>query len=318
MELLFAPMEGVTGQRFRQAHHRWFGGVDQYYIPFIAPTQDPKFTRRDLAELLPEQNAGIRVVPQLLTKSVEDFMWAALALADMGYEEVNLNLGCPSGTVVAKKKGSGFLADRDMMRAFFDEVFARCPIGISIKTRLGLTEPEEFEAILAVYNDYPIKELTVHPRVRTDFYRNPVRREWFDYAVANCRHPLCYNGDLNTPGEVEAFCREYPAIDRIMVGRGLVGDPALGRVLKGGKSAERDEVRGFHDELFHAYRTDFQSDRNAIFRMKELWFYLACLFDGGEKQVKRIRKATRRDEYEAAVTALLEEVPLRRELVKGW
>ena len=155
----------------RQVHNRWFGGIDRYYAPFLSPTQSHCFGKKELDQVLPEHNEGIHLVPQLLTRNAEDFLWAAGELAAMGYKEVNLNLGCPSGTVVAKGKGSGFLARYEELSAFLDKIFTFCPIAISVKTRLGLTDPEEFGSLLELYNRFPICELTVHPRVQKDMYK---------------------------------------------------------------------------------------------------------------------------------------------------
>ena len=163
MHYYFAPMEGVTGAVYRRTHHEFFSGVDKYFMPFITPTTNEKLTPRQKRDVLPEYNEGVPAVPQLLTKSAADCIWAVNALHDLGYPEVNLNLGCPSGTVTAKGKGAGFLAHPDELDRFFDEVFAKCE-GISVKTRLGVHEASEFDKLLEIYNRYPITELTIHPR----------------------------------------------------------------------------------------------------------------------------------------------------------
>ena len=169
MRYYFAPLEGITDDVFRSLHHRYFPGVDRYYTPFLSPTSDgPAITKKDLRQVLPENNSGFELVPQLLTNQPGPFLQAAEKLKELGYQEVNLNLGCPSGTVTAKGKGSGFLAHPDKLRAFLDEVFEKTPITVSIKTRLGMDDPEEFGPLLELYRQYPIGELTVHPRVRAD------------------------------------------------------------------------------------------------------------------------------------------------------
>lgn len=193
MHYYFAPMEGVTGAVYRRTHHEFFSGVDKYFMPFITPTTNEKLTPRQKRDVLPEYNEGVPAVPQLLTKSAADCIWAVNALHDLGYPEVNLNLGCPSGTVTAKGKGAGFLAHPDELDRFFDEVFAKCE-GISVKTRLGVHEASEFDKLLEIYNRYPITELTIHPRVRQDFYKGKVRESDFAAALPRCSMPVCYNG----------------------------------------------------------------------------------------------------------------------------
>ena len=182
MRYYFAPMEGITDSIYRRIHHKYFPGVDRYYMPFLSPTIHRNLTHKEDRELPMADSVSFTAIPQILTKVPEDFLWAAQVCKDRGYSEVNLNVGCPSGTVVSKGKGSGMLRNTDELDRFLDAVFSVSPLPISIKTRLGIENPEEFPAILEVYNRYPITELTVHPRVRKDFYKEPVREEWFQFA----------------------------------------------------------------------------------------------------------------------------------------
>ncbi|MFR4201504.1 MAG: tRNA-dihydrouridine synthase [Flavonifractor plautii] len=239
-------------------------------------------------------------------------------LAAMGYPEINLNLGCPSGTVVAKGKGSGFLGLPEELERFLDTVFDAAPCAVSIKTRLGLREPEEFGPLLALFRRYPLAELIVHPRVQKDMYKNTPRRAYFARALADSSFPVCYNGDLYTVPALEAFQAEFPAAERIMLGRGLAGDPALARKAGGGPAAGREELRAFHDQVYEGYAEAFGSRRNAMLRMKEVWFYLIHLFGDSQRHAKAIRKARDTGEYESAVTAVFRELELLPELRPEW
>ncbi|WP_186566243.1 tRNA dihydrouridine synthase [Lawsonibacter celer] len=308
-----APMEGITGAQFRRVHSRCFGGVGRYYAPFLSPTRDHVFTRRELREILPEQNGGTDTVPQLLTKNPEDFLWAAGELAAMGYREVNLNLGCPSGTVTAKGKGAGMLADPAGLERFLDRIFAAPPLAVSVKTRLGMRDPEEFGPLLELFCRYPIRELILHPRVREDFYRRPARREAFAAALPRCTLPVCYNGDLFTAGQCAAFQAEYPGVAGAMLGRGLIGDPALARKASGGPPAGRSELEDFLEQLFDEYARDYGSAHAAMMRMKELWSYLLGLFDGAERPGKALRRARDPAEYRTQAAAILRSAGLRTE-----
>ena len=176
MHLYFAPLEGITTYPYRNLHHKYFGGVDKYFTPFLAPGPEQGMSVKEMRDVLPENNAGVPVVPQILTNRAGDFLLASKKLAEMGYREINLNLGCPSGTVTAKKKGSGFLLYPDDLDRFFDEVFSDASVRngefqISVKTRIGKNEVEEWPEIMAIYNRYPISELTVHPRIQKEFYK---------------------------------------------------------------------------------------------------------------------------------------------------
>lgn len=315
MQYYFAPMEGVTGYVFRNAHHRYFPGVDKYFMPFLSPSRDHVFTKRELREIIPEHNEALDAVPQLLTKSADDFIWAAGELGKMGYRRVDLNLGCPSGTVVAKGKGSGFLADPQGLDVFFDQIFsAGLDVEISVKTRLGLKDEEEFPALLEIYNRYPISQLTVHPRVRTDMYKNHIHVDAFAKAVENCRHALCYNGDLVTARQCAALAERFPQVEAIMLGRGMIADPALASKAAGGAGADKERLRAFVEEVYRGYARDFESRRNAMLRMKELWFYLHHLFEDSEGYAKKLKKTNDPDIYEQLVEGIFRELKLREDL----
>ena len=306
----FAPMEGITGALFRRLHHQFFPGVDRYYMPFLSPTRDHVFTPRELREILPENNPDAEVIPQLLTKVPEDFLWAAGELAAMGYQTVNLNLGCPSGTVVAKGKGSGMLADPSALDAFLDAVFSRAPCAVSVKPRLGLSDPEEFGPLLEIYNHYPLAELIVHPRVQKDGYRHPVRLEAFAPILAASRHPVCFNGGLVTTQDCRDLVGRFSGICGVMIGQGLVANPALVRQIRGGPGADRETLRAFHEALFGGYSQLFGSAHNAMMRMKELWAYLIRLFRDSGPYAKRLRKARDPQTFSQAVDAVFQELEL--------
>ena len=312
MELYFAPMEGITGARYRQAHRACFGGVDRYYLPFLSPTRDHLFTPRELRQVSPEVNAGLNAVPQLLTREPADFLWAARALGEMGYGEVNLNLGCPSGTVVAKGKGAGLLADPPALERLLEGIFSGDLGGVrvSVKTRMGMADPEEFGPLLKLLGRFPIALLIVHPRVREDYYRHPLRRAEFLALLPRLGLPWCWNGGV-TDRESYDQAAALPGVRGVMVGQGLLADPALARKLRGGPPAGRDELRRFHDLLYRGYLADFGSQRNTVFHMKEVWRYLSRLFDGGEKLFKQIKKAQDAPAYEGAVGRIFGELPLR-------
>ena len=310
MQWSFAPMEGITGALFRRIHHRYFPGPDRYFAPFLSPTRDHVFTPRERRDILPENNEGIDLVPQLLAKSPEDFLWAAGELAAMGWREINLNLGCPSGTVVAKGKGAGMLRDPAALDAFLDTVMARAPCAVSVKTRLGISDPEEFCPILEVYNRYPLAELIVHPRVQQDFYRRPVRAETFPSILSASRNRVVYNGGLVTIQGCRDLALRFPGLAGIMIGQGLLANPALVRQVRGGAGADLDTLRVFHEELFAGYSQLFQSPYNAMMRMKELWPYLIRLFRDSGAYAKRIRKARDAVSFVQAADAVFRDLAL--------
>ena len=310
----FAPLEGITDSIYRKAHHAHFGGVDRYFMPFLSPTMHNTLTHKEDRELPMADSVAFQAVPQILTKVPADFLWAAQVCADRGYAEVNLNIGCPSGTVVSKGKGAGMLADTDHLDAFFNEIFSKCSIPVSIKTRIGVTETEEFPRLVEIFNQYPIQELIVHPRTRKDFYKAPIHMDAFQYAYENCNAPLSYNGDVCSLEDIFAIQSQFPRLERIMIGRGLVGDP--GMLTPSGTTAEA--LESFHTALTESYIKAFGSERNAMFRLKENWHHLICRFDGGEKLYKRLRKTTDIVEFRSITREIFHTLPLASRLQPDW
>ena len=314
MRYYFAPMEGITDSIYRRIHHKCFSGLDRYYMPFLSPTMHRTLTHKESRELPMADSERFVAIPQILTKVAEDFLWAARVCQERGYEEVNLNVGCPSGTVVAKGKGAGMLRNPAELDAFLEKVFSESPIAISVKTRLGLEDPEEFPALLEVFNRYPIKELTIHTRVRTQFYSGGVDMEMFRYAAAHSKNPLCYNGNLNSMEDISTFSAQFPDIDAVMLGRGLIGDP--GMLTPGGTTKE--SLKAFSDELLEEYMVVFGGARNAMFRMKENWSFLHHRFEDSEKLWKQLRKTTDLGEYRAITAEIFATLPLADKLQAEW
>lgn len=306
MKYYFAPMEGLTDSIYRRLHHKYFPGVDRYYMPFLSPIIHRQLTHKEDRELPLADSVDFAAVPQVLTKVPEDFLWAAQVCQDRGYDEVNLNIGCPSGTVVSKGKGSGMLRDVNALDQFLEEVFSKSPLPVSVKTRLGLEKSEEFPAILEVLNRYPIKELTIHPRVRKQFYDGTVDMSMFDWAVKNSTNPLCYNGDLLSLEQAHALQEKYPQIQSVMIGRGLIADPGM---LSGGTG--KVALEGFMNELMAVYEVEFGGSRNAIFRLKENWGFLHDRFEGCDKLWKRLRKTTDAGEFKSITSEIFHTLPLK-------
>ena len=314
MHYYFAPMEGLTDSVYRRLHHKYFPGVDRYYMPFISPTIHRQLTHKEDRELPLADSEAFTAIPQVLTKVPEDFLWAAQVCADRGYSEVNLNVGCPSGTVVSKGKGSGMLRDIQELDRFLDAVFTASPLPISVKTRLGMENPDDFVQILEVFNRYPITELTVHPRVRKDFYKESVREEWFRYAYENSKNPLCYNGNIITKQQADETAITYPGVESVMIGRALVGDP--GMLCPDGTTAKT--LKAFHDEMVEEYIRVFGSARNAMFRMKENWSLMHKRFEDTDKLWKRLRKSTDYNEFMSISAEIFQTLPLAEALRADW
>lgn len=315
MKYYMAPMEGLTGYVYRNAYHKFFRPMDRYFTPFIA---NKKMSSGEIRDLLPEHNEGMHVVPQILTNRSEDFLVVAKEITQYGYDTVNLNVGCPSGTVVAKGRGAGLLAEPEVLDRFLYEIFEGYAGKISIKTRIGMEDENEWQDILAVYEKYPLEELIIHPRVRKDFYKGNPRLDAFSYAMEESGHRLCYNGDICSAEDLQDRKERFPDLDRVMLGRGLLCNPFLIEMSKTADDAahdhmqeKKDRLYAFHQEILEGYIQIMSGDRNVLFRMKELWFYLGDCFTNADKYLKKIKKSERLVAYQAAVDALFHEQELR-------
>ena len=311
MKYYLAPMEGITTYIYRNAYHSIFFPIDKYFTPFLVPKQKKSLSKREINDILPEHNQNLFVVPQLLTNRAEDFIRAAQTLREYGYKEINLNLGCPSGTVVSKGKGAGFLAHPAELERFLDEVFSKLTLGISIKTRIGMEDPEEFGVLLPIFNQYPLEELIIHPRVREDYYKNPPNLPAFGKAAEESKHPICYNGNIFSAEDFKALLEKFPMISSVMLGRGSIANPDLHRQCKEQKPLEqkkkKEQFLQFHTLVYGNYQEILCGERNVLFKMKEIWSYMIQSFSNYEPYAKKIKKAETLGHYETVVNALFRE-----------
>lgn len=304
-----APMEGITTYIYRSTFQKYYGGISRYYTPFLASMH---LSAREKNEILPEHNEGMTLIPQILSNRADEFLEITKSLQAYGYDTVNLNLGCPSGTVVSKHRGAGFLAVPEDLDVFLAEIFDKCPLKISIKTRIGISNESEWDDILKIYEKYPVEELIVHTRLQKDFYKLPARPHTFA-AARRLGIPLCYNGDITSTEAQQAALAADPSIDRMMLGRGIIADPELAKTLSGHAPVrDKDRLLNFLTDICDRYLTEMSGgERNTLYKLKEIWVYLGSLFEYGEKYVKKIKKANRLTEYEAAMHALFENSELK-------
>lgn len=313
MKYYLAPMEGITGHIYRNAYEKYFHNIDKYFTPFIVPNQSTSLKTKELRDVLPENNKRLYIVPQILTNDAEGFIFTAKKLEQLGYDEINLNLGCPAGTVVSKNRGSGFLAQRDELDRFLEQIFKIENMKISVKTRIGKDSPEEFYELIKIYNKYPMEELIIHPRTRQDFYGNTPNLEVFKDALKLSKNNICYNGDIFTSNDHNKIIQTFPEIDKLMLGRGILANPGLMREIKDGIYIDKKVLKDFHDEIFNNYVELLKEDKNAMYRMKELWGYMSHIFTNNKKYYKKIKKAQKAKDYIDAVSSLFEE----QEIIKG-
>lgn len=313
MKFYLAPMEGITGHIYRNSYEKYFHNIDKYFTPFIVPNQSVSLKTKELKDLLPQNNKGLNIVPQILTNDADGVILTANKLKQLGYEEINLNLGCPAGTVVSKKRGSGFLAYPEELDKFLDEIYKIDNMKISIKTRLGKERADEFYKLIEIYNKYPLEELIIHPRTREDFYGNTPNLEVFKDALKLSKHSICYNGDIFTLNSYNKIINEFPEVNKVMLGRGILANPGLIGEIKNNEFANKEIIKMFHDEIFENYTILLNEDKNAMYRMKELWGYMSHIFTNNKKYYKKIKKAQKAIDYKNAVNSLF----IEQDIIKG-
>ena len=301
MKYYAAPMEGITGCLFRRLHRQFFPGADRYYTPFLTANQTKHFKNKELRDIDPAENAGVPLVPQVLTKDPVQFAWAVDKIRDLGYEEVNLNLGCPSPTVTSHGRGSALLKDLDGLDRFFDASFrllSGSGARISVKTRIPERNEEAAEELMRIFDRYPFSEIIVHPREQKDFYQNVPDLSSFSAMFRASEHPVCYNGDICSRSDYGKITAKEPGHPAVMLGRGLLANPALIEELQTGErkmTAER--CREWNRALALAYRDRYREDRNTLFRMKELWYYFGKAYPGEERLIRKVKRAGTLAEY---------------------
>lgn len=328
MNYYLAPMEGLTTYTFRNAWHKYYGGMDKYFTPFIS---NRRMNSRERNDILPEHNLGMETVPQILTNRADEFLELARDLGDYGYKTVNLNLGCPSGTVVSRRRGAGFLSMPQELERFLEEIFEECPIRISVKTRIGMENLQEWERLLDIYAKFPLEELIIHPRLQREGYGGTPHPDAFAEAAGKLCVPLCYNGDIVSEASLQKVLSVLPGVDTVMIGRGILQNPGLVQELRAadsqagaedrrntGPAADSDSsdsfragqlatLRAFHDELLEGYIKIMSGDANTLYKMKDLWTFLSRSFENADRYLKKIRKANRIADYRIAVDALFRE-----------
>ena len=299
MKIYFAPMEGITDGILRQTHNRIFGGVDVYCLPFHKLTQTLSLLTREIRDISPEENEGLSVLPQALTRDPEQLSAWLFYVSECGYSRADLNLGCPSPTVTKRGRGSGMLRDPDFLKGFLDRVFSNTlPVSLSVKTRIGYESADEWPGILDLLTDYPFAHVTVHVRTMREQYTGGIHPEAFDLALRKgIPHPV-YNGDLRTPEDVENLLRRCPATEAVMIGRGLLADPALARRIRGGAAAGEEELRAWYTALYEGWKDRFHATL-ALGRIKKLMEWPS----GGD--IRRKRLLRRADSIESCIDAVL-------------
>lgn len=327
--LFFAPLEGINNHIYRNAFCRHYSGVDRFYTPFIDINDDGGMKQRNRKDILPENNEGIRLIPQVLTGNPKALALVSEKISALGYDEINLNLGCPSPTVTKKGKGAGMLEDPSRLTAFLEEAYSGLKTKLSVKLRIGVRDPDEWEGIMECLNGFPLTELIIHPRLMSEGYHGQIHEDIFRKMYLVSKIPVCVNPGIRTPQDFAYWEETYPDVTGIMTGRALVADPSLGERIKtemrnkekSGKETDKavsslqealsdnktDRFFTFHDDLLQSYMRVLSGETPVLFKMKELWMFWVQTVPVNEKLRKKISKARKISEYEALVREIRSE-----------
>lgn len=306
MKLYFAPMEGLTQYTYRKIHNEMFGGCDAYYAPFICPMREEKISARHLKDILPENNEGVPLRVQILSNDAVAFANFEKKIKAYGYDEININAGCPFPMVVKKYRGAGLLRETDRLDRFLNEVFSKSEVKISVKTRIGFEDGAEMDDLIRIYNDYPISELMIHPRTREAFYDGVPDNAVFKKAYDTLSNKVCYNGNIFTADDYERTVKEYPDLSSVMIGRGAIANPAIFREIRGGKRLTREELIEFTRVFAEEYNKLVRSETFTLHKLKGMWIYMMWNYPEEKKLAKRLKKANKLRDFMSALECLPE------------
>ncbi|MCR4622382.1 MAG: tRNA-dihydrouridine synthase family protein [Clostridiales bacterium] len=309
MKLYFAPLEGITDGVYISAHKALFSGIDKYFTPFISVSPGFNLSKKEDSLIsFAARNPGICSV-QLLGRDASHLKQAIGKLSQAGIFDIDLNLGCPSGTVTAKGKGSGLLRSPDALKKLLDDLFAS-PLAshFSVKTRIGYESSDEWPRLAEILFSYPFSEIIIHARTRTQFYKGKCHTEIMD-QLPLAGIPVIFNGDIFTPSAAKELMSLKRPPDGIMLGRGIVANPALAEEILGLTVLDKSRLKRFFDALLFAFSESMPF--NALHgRMCEIMSYMGVCLDGSKKYLKRLRKAKARDEYISIAEEMLYQLEL--------
>jgi tRNA-dihydrouridine synthase len=306
--LLSSPLQGFTDFRFRNALNKYFGGIDTYYSPYIRLNGKlvikPSYER----DLLPENNVGLEVIPQVITNDADEFLFVAKYVKELGYKELNWNLGCPYPMVTKSGMGSGLISNPEKINNILHRAHSESDIIVSMKMRLGYENSEEILQVLPILDTYPIKNIAIHARIGKQLYKGGVHLDAFQHCIDNTNHKLYYNGDITSVAKFHEMQERFPSIDHWMIGRGLISDPFLPTMIKNNTleyPANKMELfSAFHDTLYAIYSESLSGSTHILLKMYHLWEYFSTTFSNPHKVLKQIKKAQSIRNYEAAVAAI--------------
>ena len=303
--LLSSPLQGFTDFRFRNAFHKYFGGIDTFYSPYIKLNGKLVVKGSYERDILPENNSTLEVIPQIITNDAEEFLFVAKYVQQFGYKELNWNLGCPYPMVAKCGMGSGLISNTSQIEHILKRVHNETDIIVSMKMRMGYENPTEILDVFPILEQYPIKNIAIHARIGKQLYKGGVDLDSFQKCLDTSKQKIYYNGDITSVEKFRAMQERFPTIDHWMIGRGLIADPFLPSMIKN-NTTEYPENRyeifeAFHDEIYKEYDAYLSGPTPIRMKMLGFWEYFSESFSNPQKTFKKIKKAGNSKNYESAV-----------------
>ena len=307
--LLSSPLQGFTDFRFRNAQNKIFGGIDTNYAPYIRLNGKLVIKSSYHRDLLPENNSSLEVIPQIITNDADEFLFVAKYVEELGYKELNWNLGCPYPMVTKCGMGSGLISNTEKINQILHKVHNESDIIVSMKMRLGYDTTEEILDVLPILETYPIKNIAIHARIGKQLYKGGVHLDAFQQCIDNTKLKLYYNGDITSVAKFKEMQQRFPSIDHWMIGRGLIADPFLPSMIKNDSfeypKNKMELFSEFHDTLYAGYSESLSGSTHILLKMHHLWEYFSVIFSNPHKVNKKIKKAKSIRNFEAAVAEIV-------------
>lgn len=310
-KIILAPLHGYTEAAFRNALAECFGGYDEAVAPFIALSPAERINPARLRDVVPINNVRLPIVPQILGNDALLFISMSKALSDLGYPQINWNMGCPKKSIAAKKRGSGLLPHPDFVDSILAEVVPNISQQLSVKLRLGRNHPDEIYPIIEILNRYPLASVTVHPRIGIQLYDIKADVDRFATVLPLIKHPVIYNGDIFTLADYQRIITRFPSVAGCMIGRGVLANPFLAEMLSGQTlpSPTEQQRRFIHfiDVLMDELKKESRSSHFLFSRMKDYWGFFAYLFNDTEIVYKQMVRITDEAEFFVRQETILNE-----------
>lgn len=302
----FAPIQGYTDAIYRTTHNRIFGGINNYYTPFIR-IENGEIRRKDIRDILPENNLDISLIPQIIFKNIEEFDILVKQISNYGYNKIDLNICCPFPMQTNRGRGSALLSNPEIFSNILKHTESYPEIKFSLKMRLGLSSPSEIINLIPIINSTYLSHITIHPRIATQQHKGELNLSVLKLFLNECKHKVIYNGDISCIDDIKLINQQFSNISEIMIGRGLLSRPSLANEYATDNICNDTEllqkIMLMHSEIYNYYCQTLQGENQILMKIKPFWEYLEPTIS--RKIYKQIKKSINIRKYEQAINQII-------------